>query len=184
MAEALLKHKLPDVEVQSAGVFAGGEARANENAITALKEIGIPLEHTSQPVTKHLLDWADLVLTMTTGHKQSLILEYPNYQEKYYTLKEYASETDKESWENLKKAYADYEEKRSLFIQKNEHKLDNNRLNERIASEFQEDMNKILELEANLINYDISDPFGGELRIYRDTLKELDKYIELLIKKI
>ena len=43
---------------------------------------------------------------------------------------------------------------------------------------------RIQQLEANLINYDISDPFGGELRIYRDTLKELDKYIELLTKKI
>jgi protein-tyrosine phosphatase len=39
-------------------------------------------------------------------------------------------------------------------------------------------------LEANLITYDISDPFGGSLEIYRETLKELEKYIDLLIKKI
>ncbi len=184
MAAAILRHKSPEIEVQSAGIYAGEDERANANTITALKEVGISLDHTSQPVTKHLLDWADLVLTMTTGHKQSLILQHPNYQEKYFTLKEYSSDTDKELWKKLKKAYADYEEKRSLFIQQNEHKLDNNRLNEMIASEFQEDIFEIRQLEANLIDYDISDPFGGELRIYRDTLKELDKYIEALIKKI
>lgn len=184
MAEAILKQKLPDVEVQSAGIYAGKDEQANENTITVLREVGIPLDHSSQPVTNHLLDWADLVLTMTTGHKQALILQHPNYQEKYYTLKEYSSDTDKESWQMLKQAYADYEEKRSLFIQKNEHKLDNNRLNKMIANEFQEDIEKIQQLEANLINYDISDPFGGDLEIYQDTLRELDKYIELLLKKI
>lgn len=184
MAEALIKHKSPKIEVQSAGIYAIKNERANENAIKALKEIGVTIDQTSQPVSNHLLDWADLVLTMTTGHKQSLILQHPNYQEKYFTLKEYSSETDKELWKKLKKAYADYEEKRSLFIQENEHKLDNNRLDEMIANKFRDDMINIRQLEANLMNYDISDPFGGELRIYRDTLAELDKYIDLLLKKV
>lgn len=183
MAEALVQQKAPDIEVQSAGIYAGGNERANENAMKALKEIGISLNHISQPVTKHLLDWADLVLTMTTGHKQTLILQHPNYQDKYFTLKEYASETDKESWKTLKKAYADYEEKRSLFIQKYEHKIDNSLLDEVIGDEFHEDIMNIRQLEANLINYDISDPFGGELRIYQDTLTELNRYIDLLLKK-
>lgn len=184
MAEGLLKQKLPDIEVQSAGIYAGEGERANENAIIALKERGISLDHSSQLVTNQLLDWADLVLTMTTGHKQALILQHPNYQEKYFTLKEYSSDTDKESWEKLKKTYADYEEKRSLLIQKNERKLDNDRLNKLIANELQDDIVKIQQLEANLINYDISDPFGGKLEIYQNTLKELDEYIERLIKKI
>jgi protein-tyrosine phosphatase len=184
MAEALVKHKSPVIEVQSAGIYAHENGSANQNAIEALKEKEIPLQHTSQPVTNKLLNWADLVLTMTTNHKQSLIMEYPNYQDKYFTLKEYASETDKESWNKLKKAYADYEEKRSLFIQKNERKFDNNQLDDMLASEFHEDIMEIRQLEANLINYDISDPFGGELRIYRETLTELDKYITLLLKKV
>lgn len=184
MAEALLKQKLSDVEVQSAGIYAGEDEQANENTILALKDVGISLDHSSQPVTDHLLDWADLVLAMTTGHKQALILQHPNYQEKYYTLKEYSSDTDKESWQKLKRAYADYEEKRSLFIQENEHKLDNSQLNKMIANEFKEDIEKIQHLEANLINYDISDPFGGNLAIYQETLKELDQYIELLLKKL
>lgn len=184
MAEALLKQKMPKIEVQSAGIYAGEGEPANENTISVLKDVGITLDHSSQPVTDDLLDWADLVLTMTTGHKQALILQHPNDQEKYYTLKEYSSDTDKESWQKLKNAYADYEEKRSIFIQEHEHQFDNNRLNSMIAKEFQEDIEEIQHLEANLINYDISDPFGGNIGVYQETLKELEKYLELLIKKI
>lgn len=183
MAEALMRQKSPVNEVQSAGIFAGGNDRANEKTIHVLKEVGISLDHASQPVTNQLLNWADLVLTMTTGHKHSLILHHPNFQDKYFTLKEYVLGTDKESWKELKKAYATYEERRSIFIQENERKLDNKRLDEMIAYEFQEDIIKIRQLEADLINYDISDPFGGEIGTYQDTLKEIEKYIELILKK-
>lgn len=184
MAEALLKERMPDAEVQSAGIFAGKNQRANQNAVDALKEYNITMDHLSQPVTDKLLHWADKVLTMTTQHKQSLIMEYPNFQNKYFTLKEYVSEADKEVWNELKKAYADFEEKRSLFIQENQHNLDNVLLDQKLAEHMKDDIEHIKRLEANLINYDISDPFGGELRIYQETLAELDKYIDLLQKKI
>src|SRR5690625_3708820 len=122
MAEALVKHKSPQTFVQSAGIFAGKNSRANHHTIEALKKKGIALDHLSQPVTEELLHWADLVITMTTQHKQSIIIEYPNFQEKYYTLKEYVSDADKQVWDELKKANADLEEKRSQFMQKNKHK--------------------------------------------------------------
>ncbi|MBU5267983.1 low molecular weight protein arginine phosphatase [Virgibacillus proomii] len=184
MAEALAKYKILNTEVKSAGVFAVENQQASPKAIQALKEKGIKLDHRSQPVTQELLNWADIVLTMTTQHKQSLIMEYPNFQEKYYTFKEYVLEADKKVWEQLKKAYADYEEKRSIFIQKNQHKLDNSLLDQQIQEHLAEEMENIRRLEANLINYDISDPFGGDLRAYKNTLEELDKYIDLLRKKI
>ncbi|MFC3039617.1 low molecular weight protein arginine phosphatase [Virgibacillus xinjiangensis] len=183
MAEALLKKKVPDAEVQSAGIFAGKNQRANINAIQALKEKGVDAEHLSQPVTSKLLQWADIVLTMTTQHKQSLIMEYPNFQDKYFTLKEYVSDTDRKVWEQLKKAYADYEMKRSLFIQENEMKFDNKVLDRKLREHLQEDAKNIQRLEADLINYDISDPFGGDLSIYQDTLAELEKHIDMLIEK-
>lgn len=184
MAEALVKHKIPEVEVQSAGIFAANDQQANPKTIEVLKQKQIKMNHLSQPVTKDLLHWADVVLTMTTQHKQSLIMSFPQFQDKYFTLKEYVLEADKEVWEKLKKAYADYEEKRSIFIQKHQHKLDNSLLNQRIQEHLAEDMVNIRRLEANLINYDISDPFGGDLRTYQDTLDELDKYIDLLRKKL
>ncbi|MFC4558086.1 low molecular weight protein arginine phosphatase [Virgibacillus kekensis] len=184
MAEALVKHKISGVEVQSAGIFAGRNQRPNNNAIEALQQKGISLDSKSQPVTEKLLHWADLVITMTTQHKQSLILEYPNFQEKYYTLKEYVSDSDKKVWDELKKAYADYEEKRSQFIHNNQHELDNYRLEAEIEKKFRDDIKHIQQLESNLINYDISDPFGGDLRTYQETLDELEKYIDVLDKKI
>lgn len=184
MAEALVKHKVPEAEVRSAGIFAGKDGRANQNAIEALQKYQIALDHRSQPVTHKLLNWADLILTMTTEHKQSLILQHPNFQDKYFTLKEYVSEADKKVWNELKQAYADYEEKRSLYIQENQHKLDNVQLDQKLSHYLQADLQRIQQLEANLINYDISDPFGGNLQVYHETLSELDNYTNLLIKKI
>lgn len=186
MAEGLLKHKLSgtEVEVRSAGVFASNNQQANEKAIMALAEYDIALDHRSAVVTNDLLNWADLILTMTTKHKQSLILGYPDYQDKYFTLKEYVSEADNQLWGKLKQAYADYESARSLFIQDYEHEIDNNLLNTALAERFEEDIIHIQQLEANLISYDISDPFGGEMRVYRETVEELDTYIDLLIDKL
>lgn len=184
MAEALIKHKMPDIQVQSAGIFAGENQRPNNYAIQALLERGITLDTKSQPVTDKLLHSSDLVITMTTQHKQSLILQHPNFQDKYFTLKEYVSEADKKVWNELKKAYADYEEKRSQFIHKYQHELINHRLEEELTKHLHDDIEHIQKLEANLINYDISDPFGGDFKTYQATLEELEKHIDLLHKKI
>lgn len=184
MAEALIAHKLPHANVESAGIFAGYNQRANQTAIEALSLQGIKLDHRSQPVTDKLLHWSDLVLTMTTEHKQSLILEYPKFQDKYFTLKEYVSDADKEIWQELKTAYADYQEKRSTFIQNNQHRIDQITLDQKLTEHLQADLQTIQRLESSLINYDISDPFGGDLKVYQATLKELEMYIDQLVKKI
>lgn len=184
MAEALLKEKVPNANVQSAGIFAGEKQRANHHTITVLKDKDIDLIHESQPVTAHLLNWADIILTMTTQHKQSLILQYSDFADKFFTLKEYVSEADKEVWAELRKTYADYEEKRFKFIQENQHKFDNTILDKKLAEHLQEDIEKIQHMERNLISYDISDPFGGNLAVYEKTLKEIDQYINLLVEKL
>lgn len=184
MAEALLKNKLPAIEVKSAGIFAGFNESANKNAIEALSRRRIKLEHRSQSVDDQLLNWADLVLMMTTKHKQSLIMQYPNFQEKYFTLKEYVSEADKEVWAELKTLYAECAEKQSLFIQKNQHKLDHATLNQKLTELLQDDYHRIRQLESMLTNYDISDPFGGSLTTYENTLTELESYIDLLVQKL
>lgn len=89
MAEALLKEKYPDAAVQSAGIFATDGAPTNENTEVVLQEKNISISHASKPVTEELLDWANLVLTMTMPHKQQLIIHHPDHQDKYYTLKEF-----------------------------------------------------------------------------------------------
>lgn len=184
MAEAIVKAKMPEVEVKSAGIFAAKNQRASKNTILALEQKQISLDHLSQPVAEHLLNWADLVLTMTTQHKQSLIVQYPNFQDKYYTLKEYVSDSDKKVWNELKKHYAEYETKRSQFIHENQHKLEQHVLEQKLRDYLKQDIDRIQQLEGSLINYDISDPFGGDLKTYQQTVAEMEAYIELLMKKI
>jgi protein-tyrosine phosphatase len=184
MAMALMKQKSPQAEIQSAGIFAGKNQRVNHTAMEALRLEGIPIDHRSQPVTDKLLRGSDLVLTMTTQHKQSLILQYPHFQDKYFTLKEYVSDADRKVWQELKQAYADYEEKRSIYIQKHEHQQNQAEMEQQLTGFLQDDLQKIQQMEAGLIHYDISDPFGGDLDIYQRTLRELDEHIKLLIKKI
>lgn len=184
MAEALLENKNPQLEVQSAGIFAEFGQHANQTTIEALKQWNIPIEHQTQPVTEKLLRWADLVLTMTISHKQSLILQQPRYQEKYFTLKEYVSDEDHEIWQELKRAYADYEEKRSLYIQKYQKKGNEKELENEITNYLQDDLQKIRQMESSLINYDISDPFGGDVTVYQNTLQEMNENVDLLSRKI
>lgn len=184
MAEHLLRRKCKTIHAKSAGIFASSGQRANDYAQEAMNEIGIDMDHCSQPVTNRLLDWADLVLTMTIQHKQSLIMQFPQYQEKYYTLKEYIKDDDNEIRNKLRQAYAKYEKERSQFIRQNEHKYDNNHLNELIKEKFKTHIDNIQRLESAVISGDIPDPFGGDLNVYRKTLKELDRYISQLLRKI
>lgn len=184
MAEALFKNKTDTYQVESAGIYAGKGERANKHTIEVLEEKGISLSHQSQAVTRRKLHWADLVLTMTTSHKQSLILQYPNGQEKYFTLKEYVDDDEKEVWKALKKAYAELEEKRSVFIQENSSELDHVELEKELIVHLQDDLANIQNLESGLSTFDISDPFGGSLVVYQKTLAEINREVDLLIQKL
>lgn len=127
MAEALLRHHGGDrFEVQSAGVFAYPGSDASVYAKEALAEKGISINHAAQQVNETLLDWADIVVTMTENHKHIVLGHYPSVEKKLNTL------------------YG---------------------LTEGIGK-------------------DISDPFGGSLSIYKETLDEMEKLVQTLLKKI
>ncbi|EJR00479.1 low molecular weight protein arginine phosphatase [Bacillus thuringiensis] len=126
MAEALLRHHGGDrFEVQSAGVFAYPGSDASVYAKEALAEKGISINHAAQQVNETLLDWADIVVTMTENHKYIVLGHYPSVEKKLNTL------------------YG---------------------LTEGIGK-------------------DISDPFGGSLSIYKETLDEMEKLVQTLLKK-
>lgn len=96
MAEALARHLLRewderDVEVSSAGVFALPNAPATEEAVQALAEEGIDLGgHRARLLTREMVVQADLVLTMTGGHKRYVLELAPEAKDKVFTLAEYA----------------------------------------------------------------------------------------------
>jgi protein-tyrosine-phosphatase len=80
MAEALFNHRKGnmDWEARSAGVFANSGSPASGNAIEALRELGIDLRgHRSQPLTVELIEQANLIVTMTEGHRSHILDCFP-----------------------------------------------------------------------------------------------------------
>lgn len=97
MAEALLRHYgKENFEAKSAGVFANPGSDASLYAKNALAEKGIKATHASQQITEELLEWADMVLTMTESHKQLVIGHYPSAGKKVYTFYEFVEGTSKD----------------------------------------------------------------------------------------
>lgn len=182
MAEAILKSKWPEGKVQSAGVFAGVGEPMTANSEVVLREIGLNLDHRTTKVSEEQLEWADLILTMTDRHKQTLALQFPQFEEKYFTLKEYVL-IDQEKWQELKEHYTSFEEKRSKILQDGAQQS-HQELEDTLRKELASEIEQIRKLEQQFPDLNIIDPFGGNVNIYRETRDELEKYIELLVKKL
>lgn len=79
------------LEVLSAGIFAKSGRKAAAAAIEAAKEKGVDIKkHRSRQLEREILEDADLVLTMTTAHKNHILEIMPEINGRVYTLKEYA----------------------------------------------------------------------------------------------
>ncbi|MFB1097794.1 low molecular weight protein arginine phosphatase [Terribacillus sp. JSM ZJ617] len=182
MAEALVRKRLPQVEVQSAGIFAHDGSPASHQAVTVMEEAGVLFSHQSKPVTRERVDWADLILTMTEQHKQLLLEQYPHAAGKLYTLPEYASQEAAAAWKSLQEAYADLETKRVRFA--SSFSGDPAAFQREFMRAHQHEIAHIQELEASMPAADIMDPFGRSVEVYRTTLKELEFYVDKLAEKI
>ena len=92
MAEAILTSlQVHNVKVRSAGIYALEGGEMSENAKSVLGAEGISLDHRSKVVSKEDLEWADLILTMTSAHKELVVRSYPEIKAKIFTLKEYTA---------------------------------------------------------------------------------------------
>ena len=128
MAEALLRFKnIKGVDVRSAGIYAMEDGDISENAKQVIEDAGIEFTHFSRQISEDDIRWADLVLTMTTTHKQLVMQAYPFAADKIFTLKEYV------------RPYG---------------------------------------------SHDVSDPFGGDVYMYRQTFQELSKLTDELLEKL
>jgi protein-tyrosine-phosphatase len=95
MAHWLMKKKLQEkninnIDVYSSGIYAENGDTSTDEAIEVMEEYGVDLkQHRATLTTNSNIKEMDLILCMTTSHKQNLIQMYPNLTNKIYTLKEY-----------------------------------------------------------------------------------------------
>ena len=100
MAQALAKHALAamkgvsveqledaGVRIRSAGVMTGGGSPASAQAVEAMQQVGVDLtQHTSSALTEDLIQDADVIYTMTDGHRQAVLMHSPAATEKTHRL--------------------------------------------------------------------------------------------------
>ena len=80
------------VEVLSAGIFAKSGTKSPVAAVDAAREKGINMNHhRSRLLERKILEDADLILTMTKGHKDHILEIMPEIFDRIFTLKEYVS---------------------------------------------------------------------------------------------
>lgn len=95
MAEALFRHRMGDHsgwQAESAGTFAALGHPASENAVLALKELGIDLSgHRSQPLTAELVEEADLIVVMTAEHRFHLLEVFPEVGNRVFLIKSFGT---------------------------------------------------------------------------------------------
>jgi len=98
MAEVILKHQQKDnIEVRSAGIYAMPNAEMSAHAQQVLNEANMTHQHSATQLSITEMEWADLILTMTSAHKDMIVANYPNTENKVFTLKEYTSEGSMEN---------------------------------------------------------------------------------------
>lgn len=102
MAEGLFRQAVKgrgDYKVYSAGVGAVDGLPPSENAVRALRELGIDIsQQRSRMLTADLLQRADYIFGMTHSHVDAIMLLYPQVAEKTFLLREFDETLD--SFEN------------------------------------------------------------------------------------
>jgi len=173
MAEALLRELAQRegvaLEVRSAGVSTVDGLPISSHAAETLRRRQIRHQASSRALTAEAVAWADLILTMTSGHKRHLLERYPQAVEKSHTLKEYVAREGEvlSDIEELERLYTDLHMKQALGEQLSE-----------------QERSRLLQLEAKIPSFDIGDPFGGTLAQYEMTADEIAEAIRMLLDKL
>ena len=98
MAEALFRvqvaAEIQNWEIGSAGTWAQDGQSAARNAHIVMRSRAIDLSgHRSCLVTREILSAHQLILVMEQGHKEALMVEFPELRERIYLLSEMAGVT-------------------------------------------------------------------------------------------
>lgn len=99
MAEAIMKDYINRMDlptnwiVQSAGTWAEDGHPATPSGVKAIALRGLDTSmHRSQSITKELLKQFELILTMESGHKEAIQIEFPEFSKKVFMLSEMAGD--------------------------------------------------------------------------------------------
>lgn len=173
MAEAMLRRLAHQrgitVAVRSAGVSTVDGLPVSANALDTLRRRDIHHTGSSRALTTEAVEWADLILTMTTGHKRDLLHWHPSAVDKTYTLKEFANQNES--------VLADIEELESLYTDMQM----KGALGQQLTTE---ERQRLLELEKRIPSFDIADPFGGSQAAYDSCSQEIEEAIHKLLDKL
>jgi protein-tyrosine-phosphatase len=95
MAEALFRHRIgadSGWDAASAGTFAALGHPASENAVLAVKELGVDLSaHHSQPLTAELVESADMIVVMTAEHRFYILDDFPEVGNRVFLIKSFGT---------------------------------------------------------------------------------------------
>lgn len=173
MAQGLLR-KLAEreglgIEIRSAGVAAINGMPISRHSADILKTKGFHDSLASSALSDESAAWADLILTMTAGHKQQLIARYPEAVDKVFTLKEFAEDNPAvlEAVAERQRLYSNLQIKQAL--------------GEAIS---EEEIWEVQRLENEIPSFDISDPYGGDRHHYELCAKEIEEALHRVIRKL
>ncbi|WP_206109254.1 low molecular weight protein arginine phosphatase [Paenibacillus sp. HB172176] len=173
MAEALLRQMARQrgitLAVRSAGVSTVDGLPVSRQTLETLRRRDIDHTGTSRAMTAEAINWADLILTMTSGHKRDLIHRHPASVDKVYTLKEFANQDES--------VLADISEMEQLYTEMQMKAALGGQLTP-------EERGRLLELERRIPSFDIADPFGGPQSLYDATSEEIEEAVRQLLDKL
>ncbi len=93
LAEGILtSRRLPGVNVRSAGLYAADGEPISDNSRRLLEEKGYPYTPYTRNFSRQDAEWANLILTMTRAHRDTIRRVYAAHADKVFTLKEYTGD--------------------------------------------------------------------------------------------
>lgn len=169
MAEGILRKLAAErklkVEVSSAGVAAVDGLPISKHAQGVLADQGIQDEISSKRLSADLVEWADIILTLTGAHRRYVIQSFPEAVEKTYILKEYVTEDTEQA--ELRELMAEFEMSKAIGKELEPARLE-----------------RLRELYHAMPGYDVSDPFGGSREDYDIVAQEITEAINKLLDKL
>ena len=102
MTEGLMRKFLAEKGVNNVSVLSRGlsvfeGSHASENSVLAVKKYDVDLSpHRAKPLIFEEINSADLILTMSKGHKNAILSSFPEYEDKVFTIYEFAFEEEKD----------------------------------------------------------------------------------------